>query len=396
MSKCVLFILNKRGYGYGPYGEYDEYPCGGCGACANCMGKPSSLPWSSNSGLFNSCAFVVDMLNASGVAARLVQVNGDAEIAEKIIACAPTDVVFEAFFVAPATVNQLTKIFPLVRFFVRNHSEILFLSHDRNAMEWVWGYLNNPAMHVSSNTARSTADLRNVVQSYFPHWDAQTVANRVQLLPNYHPAAAPLPRIPSPFGILNVGCLGAVRPQKNHLLQAICAAAVARELGKVLHFHVNATRVEHLAGGTLKNLRAFFAHSPNSELIEHDWLARPAFLDLCRQMDIGMQVSVSESFNIVTADFVQNDVPVVVSKEVAWTDPRIQADPAEGADIIRKMKIALMASSIIKSNRAGLLKYNGQSRTNWLSVFGESATGYTDAPKTFKARPAITAPETHM
>src|SRR6266550_7648056 len=130
LMRCVLFLLHSRGYGYGDYGDYGghEYDCGGCGACANCTGKnpPGHLPWSRNSGLFNSCAFVVDMLNASGVSARLVQLDTEAEIVEKLIACNPTDVVLEAFWVRPSTINELTKQFPKIRFFVRSHSEIPF------------------------------------------------------------------------------------------------------------------------------------------------------------------------------------------------------------------------------------------------------------------------------
>jgi len=135
MSRCVLFLLNKRGYDYGDYGC--EYGCGGCGACANCTGKggtrPGELPWSRNSGLFNSCAFVVDMLNASGVPARLIQIANDKDIFNAIASVEPTDIVFEAFFAAPETVDKITKAHPSIRCFVRNHSEILFLSHDSNA-----------------------------------------------------------------------------------------------------------------------------------------------------------------------------------------------------------------------------------------------------------------------
>lgn len=394
MSKFVLFFLNKRGYNYGDYGEYS---CGGCGACANCASHTlTDVPWSSNSGLFNSCAFVTDMLNASGVAVRMIQVNGEEEISGQILACQPTDVIFEAFFVSPATLNVLTKTYPRVRFFSRNHSEIPFLTQDSNAMSWIAGYLHNQNMHVSTNSARSLNDLRNVAQSYFPHWDKATVENRVVLLPNYHPAAAPLPHIPSPFGVLNVACLGAIRPQKNTLAQAICAIAVARALGKQLIFHINGSRVEHQAGGTIKNLRALFANSPNAKLIEHDWLPRQQFLELCRIMDISMQVSLSETFNIVTADFVQSNVPVVVSPEISWCDERVQASPTNGADIINKTQIALRGSSILNSNRAGLLQYNSDSHTQWLSMFGEIANGYTDRPESFKARPTITSTETHL
>lgn len=355
------------------------------------------VPWASNSGLFNSASFVVDMLNASGVSSRLIQINNNFDdINIQIVVCNPTDVIFEAFFVPPETLKKLSEAHPTIRFFVRNHSEMPMLAYDSRASEWMAEYLRNPQMHMASNTTRSVDDLRHVVQSYFPHWDVDTLAHRVVYMPNYHPAAAPLSRIPSQFNVLNVGCFGAVRPQKNQFMQAICAIAVARELGKKLQFHMNGTRVLHQGGGILRNIRGLFAKSPNAKLVEHEWLARPQFLDLCPYMDIGMQVSLTETFNIVTADLVQNNIPVVVSTEIPWCDKRIQANPTNGAEIVNKMQIALRASSIVASNRNGLLKYNNHSHDAWMSVIGKESTGYTHRQKSFKARPAITSYDTHL
>jgi hypothetical protein len=403
MARCVLFLLSKRGYDYGEYGEYggdSEYGCGGCGSCANCTGKtvqsPGEPPWSRNSGLFNSCAFVVDMLNASGMPARLIQVGNEQAIRKAITSVEPSDVIFEAFFVIPALVNALSAENPCIRFFVRNHSELAFLAYDSNALGWMADYLRNPHMHISSNSARSTLDLRHVAKSYQPHWDDETIAQRVRLLPNYHPTQAPLPRVPSPFGTLNVGCFGAFRPLKNQLLQAICAIEVARRMGRRLRFHINGSRVEHRSSGVLKNIRALFANSSNSELVEHEWLPRSQFLDLARRMDIGMQVSISETFNIITADFVQNDIPVLGSHEIPWLDRRVQADPASGRDIIHKMMIALRADSITCRNREGLLRYNANSREAWLSVFGGPVPECWSDEMPFPARPAITAMTTHL
>jgi len=40
------------------------------------------------------------------------------------------------------------------------------------------------------------------------------------------------------------------------------------------------------------------------------------FIRVVKSMDIGMQVSLSESFNIVAADFVSNGVPLVGSPDI--------------------------------------------------------------------------------
>jgi len=40
------------------------------------------------------------------------------------------------------------------------------------------------------------------------------------------------------------------------------------------------------------------------------------FISIVKSMDIGMQVSLSESFNIVAADFVSNGIPLVGSPDI--------------------------------------------------------------------------------
>lgn len=393
IGRCVIFLLNMRGYGY-DYG----CDCGGCGSCTACCGGGynAGLSWANNSGLFNSCAFIVDMLNASGVGSRLIQIDGAEQVENQIKACQPTDVVIEAFFVPPSVLAYLSDKYPTVRWIIRAHSEIPFLAQDGNAMAWLAQYLALPAVSLAANTIRARSDLQRAVKSFFPHWDQPTLDHRVELLPNYYPTPAPLPRVPSPFRTLNVGCLGAIRPLKNQLLQAIAAIGLASDLGKKLLFHINSARVEGGVPAILTNIRNLFRYAVNADLVEHAWLVRDDFLDLCRRMDLGMQVSFSETYNIVTADFVTNNVPILVSSEITWADSRIQAVSTASGDMIQKAKIALRASSIADSNRAGLLAYNDASRNSWLAVFGQGATGWTDRPKSFVARPTITSSATHM
>jgi len=133
------------------YGDYGcEYGCGRVRrlrqtALGRAGPRPGELPWSRNSGLFNSCAFVVDMLNASGVPARLIQIANDKDICNgDRLGRADRHRARGFSSPRPETVNKITKGAPedpLLPW--RNHSEILFLSHDSNAMNWIAGYLRN-------------------------------------------------------------------------------------------------------------------------------------------------------------------------------------------------------------------------------------------------------------
>jgi hypothetical protein len=394
MARSLLFLLKLRG----TYGPYEPYSSDGDPAPPTKPQPPHSpdWPWGLSSGLLNSVLFVTDMLNAAGIASRMVQVVDGNRIDREVKKYQPTDVILEALWCPPSKLAELARLYPRVRWFVRNHSEIPFLSLEGIAMEWCRSYLAIPTVSLASNTPGSVGDLRTLAQAWFPHWDRPTLQHRIVYQPNYYPLPAPLPRIPSPFGVLNIACFGAIRPLKNQLLQAVAALAAAQGLKKRLRFHVNGGRVEFKSDNIIKNLKALFANTPNAELITDDWVPRPQFLDLTRRMDAGMQVSFSETFNIVAADFVANDVPVVVSPEIDWVDPAYRADPTDAAAITNKLLAAIGAGPNTK-NRAGLLKYDEASRAVWVQQFGTKPDfGWWPETDSFVARPAIAAAATHL
>ena len=97
--------------------------------------------------------------------------------------------------------------------------------------------------------------------------------------------------------VLNIGCFGAIRPLKNQLYQAVAAIEFANSINKKLHFHVNIARVENNGDPVLKNLRNLFINNPKHKLVEHSWLTHEDFINLVRKMDIGLQVSFTETFS---------------------------------------------------------------------------------------------------
>jgi hypothetical protein len=88
-------------------------------------------------------------------------------------------------------------------------------------------------------------------------------------------------------------------------------------------------------------------------------------------MDIGLQVSFSETFNIVSADFVSMGVPIVVSGEVPWAPRFIKASPTDSQAIASKMVtlIRLRNTSIVqKLCRYCLNNQSYRSLKDWLRV----------------------------
>ena len=90
-------------------------------------------------------------------------------------------------------------------------------------------------------------------------------------------------------------------------------------------------------------------------------------------MDIGLQVSFTETFNIVAADFVNNNVPVIVSEEITWVSDLYKAEPTESKSIIKKISQALFFKkfNLQYLSKIKLWFYSFKSEKNWVCFIEE-------------------------
>lgn len=312
MSK-LLFVLRHRDQPWGHYGS----------------------PYGLSSGLRNSVRFVVEMLDLLGIAAKWVEVHDDNCIDREVSAYHPTHVILEAFWVRPGKIDDLRPRHPFVTWMVRDHSETPFLANEGMAFEWTAEYLKRD-VEIACNAPRALVDMQALAGSY-------GYGNLVSYAPNYYPIHAPKKHdhlIPKPAhadDTIRVGCFGAIRPLKNQVEQAIAALRYADQLGKKLEFHINSARSEQGGNPVLKNLRGVFANTPRASLVEHGWVEHDKFLHIISEMDVVMQVSFSETFNIVAADAVMRNVPVVVSREVPWIKPYAIADANSSTSMLHAL-----------------------------------------------------------
>jgi hypothetical protein len=319
MNTRVLFILKQRHKG--PYGTWSY--------CQD--GKP--LP----SGLSISALEMSYALDDLGIENKIVQVVDNNCIDREVSKYRPTHVFIEAFWVVPEKFDVLRKLHPTVLWVIRNHSKSDFLSHEGGMVGWAIDYINR-GLTLGCNSPAATNDFRALAETL----DADP--SLVEYLPNYYRAPAPSQpiwlievwkvlrqlgiegrkahtRVP---GEWNIGCFGAIRPLKNHMHQAMAAILAAKKLGLKLRFWVNGTRIEGKAEPILNSLRQLFKRYPEFELVELDWMEHDKFTAVVHTMDLVMQVSNSETFNIV---------PVLVSSEVPWLDEEYHADPTDVQDI---------------------------------------------------------------
>lgn len=338
----VLFILKQRMPG--PYGSWSYSD----------NGTPLA------SGLYISALQMTKMLDELGIENKLVHVVDNNGIDREVHDYKPTHAVIEAFWVVPSKFDVLMKLHPKVRWIVRNHSKPAFLANEGGMIGWAIDYMKK-GVTVASNSIEATRDLKVLAEAADGDEDLSIY------LPNYYQSREPRhnrflvgwAKLLRSLGfneghkhdvLMNVGCFGAVRPMKNHLVQAISAIEVAEAIGLRLHFWINGSRIEGKGEPFLRSIRELFARYPEHQLHELGWLPHDSFIQVVRAMDVVMQVSNSETFNIVAADAVANGVPVIGSRELPWLNHEYVADPNNAYDISSKLL------HVWQNSRRGLLQ----------------------------------------
>jgi glycosyltransferase involved in cell wall biosynthesis len=349
----LLFLLKKRETTYGE----------------SSMISPSK--YCISTGLLNSATFVVQMLKKNGIAAEIVCVNDNNDIDREVTKHRPTHVIVEAFWVVPEKFDVLQRLHPSVTWIVRNHSEMPFLSVEGIAIKWTLEYIERGVI-LAPNSRHAYKDTVKMVTAAF---DKETADGLVWYLPNFYPVGEQdFDDVIPDSDTLDVGCFGAIRPLKNQFIQAIAAVNFAQTHNKKLNFHINVARLEDNGNAVLKSIRSFFDRLPTDQfqLVEHGWLSHGQFKELIKTMDIGLQASFTESFNIVTADFVAVGVPIVVSKEVFWMPETFYCDPTDTDSIQNRMEELLYGFCFFSREKKALRalkKYDANSVVIWTTSF---------------------------
>jgi hypothetical protein len=320
-------------------------------------------------GLINSAKFVINALKKNGFAAELA-IADDANSIDKLVTdFNPKVVIIEAIWVTPAKFSEL---FALPRhaarkWYVRVHSKTPFLAQEGMAFDWIIQYSKiHPNLIVCPNSVALTEDLtsglnlkvKHLPNIYDPHDNAKGLLEYLEQAKKWI--------YDGQKKTIDIGCFGAIRPLKNTLEQAVGAIMFANRIGRILRFHVNGDRIEARGDEIARNLRAMFANSKH-ELVEHPWMEHKEFVKLVKTMDLGMQVSYSESFNIVAADFAYNDVPIIVSHDVEWATPAFKADVNSALDMSNKLMTAwnMRRVGIAYLNKHALEQYNKDAIKKW-------------------------------
>jgi hypothetical protein len=314
-------------------------------------------------GMWNSSKFAVDALTEAGREAEVVMVDDANSIDAEVTTYDPTHIFIEGLWVTPAKFQELMALSRHSgrQWIVRIHSEIPFLATEGIAMRWVKEYLQLGVL-VAPNAPRAHQQIR---------WYADSIGVDAELLTPYLPNIYPTVFDPltgldtSSKTVLDVGCFGAFRPLKNHLQQLFIAGRFAERLGLPLRFHTN-VRYDQGGSPVAKNVDDACT-AIGAEHVAHPWEDRATFLQSLRDVDVLLQLSMSETFNIVAADAVLVGRPILVSNELPWAYP-VFGDPQRVDDCLQKLQLIWGNKAFfINRNRAGLRRYSETSIRRWLS-----------------------------
>lgn len=254
----------------------------------------------------------------------------------------PSKVIIQAIWCSEGDLKKMITLFPKTKFYIHIHSNIPFLASEGFSIHRIHEAINAGAQ-VIFNDIRATDIFKNSIY-----------------LPNiYTPKTVRVEKQGGDY--INIICGGSIRLMKDHLSQAMASILYAERLGKKVRFYCNMSRSE--GGDELKmNLLSLFRYKKGHEIVSIPWMSHLEFIKYCAGMDMGLQVSMSESFNIVAADYVSAGIPMVVSNEIGWADARCWAssgDPSGIADVMT------FAHKYVERNRQSLLDHSNAAIEKW-------------------------------
>jgi len=322
-----------------------------------------------STGLYNSAKFVTDMLNDELVIDATIKVCIDANCIDRMVTkYRPTVCILEALWVPPTKLTELVNLHPSIKWILRLHSEMPFMANEGIAMDWITEYARHKNVAIGINAPRMLREVDVYLNTI-------GLINKTVYLPNYYTQQYKSVKKIQDSKFIDISCFGAIRPMKNHMVQAIAAIEFAERIGRKLRFHINAGRIEMKGDPVLHNLQAMFLHlyEKGHRLIMQQWTPQDQFLNICSKIDIGMQVSFSETFNIVSADLISQGVPIVGSREIPWLSRLlIHPEPTESDQIAKALYDAYKHPRLnVWLNQRALTNYTNKTKKIWQKTFGE-------------------------
>ena len=200
----------------------------------------------------------------------------------------------------------------------------------------------------------------------FVDWASVTFGTPFTYLPNLYFLEGPPdhPRPPFHGGLVRVGAFGATRPLKNLMSAAGAALTISRFFGGDLELWINSGRDEG-AGCIVRAIEEMFRITRHAHLVKAGWASWHDHRKTVARMNLLINCSYTESFNMVTADGIAEGIPSVVSDAICWAPAYWRApvdDVLEMARVGRHLLCDPLASG---DGYRALLAHNADGLVAW-------------------------------
>ncbi|WP_394835827.1 hypothetical protein LVJ94_02725 [Pendulispora rubella] len=273
-----------------------------------------------------------------------------------------THCIIEAPWVPLGDTQQLLADHPYVRFAVRSHSNMAFLQVEAGAIVLLRDLMVLEDNVLNLDVAANSAHLA--------HFFERTYSGRCVYLPNLYDLERPRRKrdVQHDHRLVRVGRFGALRLLKMHTAAASAAMLLARDRGCDLEFYISVDREEH-GGGVIDALRAMFANLPWARLIESPWQDWGHFRRTVEHLDLHVQASGTETFNLTMADAVSAGVKVVGSPAIEWLPAHWQVEADRIEDMARVGGAALASNDAAGEQFRALETFGERTVQLWLEYF---------------------------
>ena len=268
-------------------------------------------------------------------------------------------VVVSAPWIPTTELSLMAHKYPDVEFSVLSHSNVGFLQADPRAIALLREGADLERALPNFHIAANSKELRN--------WWQAAYQTPMLLLPNMYPFEAVKAKQSWSGGTLRIGCFCAIRPYKNVLTAAAAALEVGVRLRAAdLEFWISGGRTE--GGGTMTEaIHQMYMNVPRAKVVQNHWESWPQFLGTVGSMDLLMQPSYTETFNMVTADGIARGVPSVVGEAIAWAPKNWIAATDSACDLADRAVALLHDPRAIDQGVDALIASNEAAMRDWVT-----------------------------
>lgn len=266
------------------------------------VGDPPAPGWWETRGRLST-----DLLIERGITSACVTCPSEGRLRALIEQFRPRAIINGALLISPEITARLSEGFPRIQFLAMNQSSNSYLIATLKAFDDYWGGFWR--LLERDNCYLVSPDERNIPAQIRPD-----LASKILWVPNPAriPDWQPRERATPPL----VSLIMAGRSLKNIPNQLLGYALARRQ--REMRLLVSCRDYEQPIGQMLDSLRIEAEIAP--------WLEWGDYIDRLRSVDVGLQVSFTESYNYVSLEHMLCGVPVVGSDATRHVPPRWRAE----------------------------------------------------------------------